>query len=54
MADGIMCKDYPKAKLTALKHERNKGISKIRYKIEQYFGLTEVIGEAGGHDLARS
>ncbi len=41
MADGIMRKDYPNAKLTELEHERNKGISKIRYKIEQYFGLTE-------------
>jgi transposase, IS5 family len=41
MADGIMRKDYPNAKLTDLEHERNKGISKIRYKIEQYFGLTE-------------
>ena len=39
MADGIMRKDYPNAKLTELEHERNKGISKIRYKIEQYFGL---------------
>jgi IS5 family transposase len=41
MADGIMRKDYRNAKLTKLEHERNKGISKIRYKIEQYFGLTE-------------
>ena len=41
MADGIMRKDYPNAKLTELEHKRNKGISKIRYKIEQYFGLTE-------------
>ena len=41
LADGIMQKDYPNAKLTELEHERNRGISKIRYKIEQYFGLTE-------------
>lgn len=41
MADGIMRKEYPNAKLTDLEHERNKGISKIRYKIEQYFGITE-------------
>jgi IS5 family transposase len=41
MADGIMRKDYRNAKLTELEHQRNKGISKIRYKIEQYFGLTE-------------
>ena len=39
MADGIMRKDYRNAKLTELEHERNKGISKIRYKIEQYFGF---------------
>ena len=42
MADGIMRKDYRNAELTELEHERNKGISKIRYKIEQYFGLTEL------------
>jgi transposase, IS5 family len=41
IAAGIMRKDYRNAKLTELEHERNKGISKIRYKIEQYFGLTE-------------
>ena len=41
IADGIMRKDYPNAKLTDLEHERNKGISKIRYKIEQYFGISE-------------
>lgn len=41
ISDGIMRKDYPNAKLTDLEHERNKKISKIRYKIEQYFGLTE-------------
>jgi IS5 family transposase len=41
ISDGIMRKDYPDAKLTELEHERNKLISKIRYKIEQYFGLTE-------------
>jgi IS5 family transposase len=42
MADGIMRKDYRNAKLTELEHERNKGISKIRYKIEQYFGFLPV------------
>jgi transposase, IS5 family len=41
ISDGIMRKDYPNAKLTELEHERNKLISKVRYKIEQYFGLTE-------------
>ena len=39
MADGIMRKDYPNAKLTELEHERNGGFAKIRYKIEQYFGI---------------
>jgi IS5 family transposase len=41
MADGIMRKDYRNATLTDLEHERNRGISKIRYKIEQYFGISE-------------
>jgi IS5 family transposase len=42
MADGIMRKDYRNAKLTEVEHARNKGISKIRYKIEQYFGFLPV------------
>ena len=41
IADGIMRKDYKNAKLTEWELFRNKMISKIRYKIEQYFGLTE-------------
>jgi transposase, IS5 family len=48
MADGIMRKDYRNAKLTELAHERNKGISKIRYQIEQYFGFLPV-----GHTARR-
>jgi IS5 family transposase len=36
-----MRKEQKNAKLTDLEHDRNKKISKIRYKIEQYFGLTE-------------
>jgi IS5 family transposase len=40
MADGIMRKDERNAKLTTLEIERNKMISKVRYKIEQYFGVT--------------
>lgn len=40
MKDGIMCKDERNAKLTELEIERNKKISKVRYKIEQYFGVT--------------
>jgi IS5 family transposase len=41
IADGIMRKDFRDANLTELESPRNKGISKIRYKIKQYFGLTE-------------
>jgi IS5 family transposase len=40
-ADGIMRKDCPNVKLTGIEHERNKGISEVCYKIEQYFGITE-------------
>ena len=40
MKDGIMRKDERNAKLTELEIERNKMISKVRYKIEQYFGVT--------------
>jgi IS5 family transposase len=41
IGDGIMRKEQKNAKLTEREHDRNKTISKIRYKIEQYFGLTE-------------
>ena len=47
IADGIMRKDYVNAKLTELEHKRNKMIAKVRYKIEQYFGLTELQMRAG-------
>ncbi len=40
MKDGIMRKDERNAKLTELEISRNKKISKVRYKIEQYFGVT--------------
>jgi len=42
IADGIMRKDERNAKLTAFEIERNKMISKVRYKIEQYFGVTSL------------
>jgi IS5 family transposase len=42
IADGIMRKDTPAAKLTAREVERNKGISKKRYIVEQYFGLSHL------------
>lgn len=43
--DGIMRKDEKNAKLTEFEIERNKGISKIRYIVEQYFGLSHLHDE---------
>lgn len=40
MADGIMRKDERNAKITEFEIKRNKMISTVRYKIEQYFGAT--------------
>ena len=40
--DGIMRKDTTTAKLTEYEIERNKKISKIRYVVEQYFGLSHL------------
>ncbi|MGA8831476.1 MAG: IS5 family transposase [Desulfomonilaceae bacterium] len=40
--DGIMRKDTTTAKLTEYEIERNKGISKKRYIVEQYFGLSHL------------
>ena len=40
--DGIMRKDTTTAKLTPLEKERNKGISKVRYIVEQYFGISHL------------
>jgi transposase, IS5 family len=45
--DGIMCKDSTNAKLTELEIQRNKAISKIRYIVEQYFGISHL------HDRAK-
>jgi len=47
MADGIMRKDERNATLTQLEIERNKMIAKVRYKIEQYFGITALHQRAG-------
>ncbi|HPA08491.1 MAG TPA: IS5 family transposase [Methanoregulaceae archaeon] len=47
IADGIMRKDERNATLTQLEIERNKMISKVRYKIEQYFGVTALHQGAG-------
>jgi IS5 family transposase len=40
--DGIMRKDTKTAKLTEIEIERNKKISKKRYIVEQYFGLSHL------------
>jgi len=40
--DGIMRKDTTTAKLTPYEIERNKKISKVRYVVEQYFGLSHL------------
>ena len=40
--DGIMRKDTKTAKLTGVEIERNKKISKKRYIVEQYFGLSHL------------
>ena len=42
IADGIMRKDSTTAKLTAFEIERNKKISKVRYIVEQYFGISHL------------
>jgi IS5 family transposase len=40
--DGIMRKDTTTAKLTEIEKERNNRISKKRYIVEQYFGLSHL------------
>ncbi len=40
--DGIMRKDNINAKLTDLEIQRNKAISKFRYIVEQYFGISHL------------
>ena len=40
--DGIMRKDTTTTKLTEIEIERNKRISKKRYIVEQYFGLSHL------------
>jgi len=47
IADGIMRKDSTTAKLTGFEIERNKKISKVRYIVEQYFGISHL------HDKAK-
>ncbi len=40
--DGVMRKDTKNAKITEIEIERNKQISKKRYVVEQYFGLSHL------------
>ena len=47
IGDGIMRKNQINAALTEYEIHRNKMISKVRYKIEQYFGITEKYQGAG-------
>jgi IS5 family transposase len=47
MRDGIMRKNQINASLTENEILRNKSISRIRYKIEQYFGITHKYHGAG-------
>ena len=44
--DGIMRKNTTTAKLTPYEIERNKKISKVRYIVEQYFGLSHLHDQA--------
>ena len=48
IADGIMRKNSTTAKLTAYEISRNKSISKVRYIVEQYFGISHL------HDGAKT
>jgi IS5 family transposase len=42
IADGIMKKNSTTAKLTSVEKDRNKGLSKYRYIVEQYFGISHL------------
>lgn len=53
IADGIMRKDTRSTKLTDYEKERNKAISKKRYIIEQYFGLSHLHAHAFRARFAR-
>lgn len=46
MEDGIMRKDTKSKKLTETEKERNKELSKKRYIVEQYFGLSHLHNNA--------
>jgi len=51
IADSIMRKDSTTAKLTDYEKERNKNLSKVRYIVEQYFGLSHLHDAPAEHDL---
>jgi IS5 family transposase len=42
IADGIMRKNSTTAKLTEYEKQRNKKLSKVRYIVEQYFGISHL------------
>jgi len=42
IADGIMRKDSSTPKLTEYEIQRNTRISKVRYIVEQYFGISHL------------
>ena len=46
IADGIMSKALRGTKLTPVEKERNKDISKVRYIVEQYFGISHLHNDA--------
>jgi len=46
IADGIMRKATVGTELTEFEKERNKAISKVRYIVEQYFGLSHLYNRA--------
>lgn len=46
IADGIMRKNTTTAKLTSYEKKCNKKISKVRYVVEQYFGISHLHDEA--------
>jgi IS5 family transposase len=46
IADGIMRKASKGTELTEYETERNKAISKVRYIVEQYFGLSHLYNKA--------
>ena len=46
IADGIMRKATTGSELTEYETERNEAISKVRYIVEQYFGLTHLHNKA--------